>query len=104
MQKLHEASTSDITPADKANDRKSLLRNTPGFLYLLVNKPTGWAFPRIEFDEAKYKTTRQAGSWSRDVMGRRWKDWLPPPTGRISSCSTGAILRASIKCTGCVRH
>ena len=52
MQKLHEASTSDITPADKANDRKSLIRNTPGFLYLLVNKPSGWAFPRIAFEEA----------------------------------------------------
>ena len=60
MQKLHEASTSDITPADKANDRKSLIRNTPGFLYLLVNKPSGWAFPRIAFEEANFKYTRQA--------------------------------------------
>ena len=61
MQKLHEASTSDISPDDKAIVRKSLLRNTPWFLYLLVNKPTGWVFPRIEFDETKYKTTRQVG-------------------------------------------
>ena len=60
MQKLHEASTSDITPADKANDRKSLIRNTPGFLYLLVNKPSGWAFPHIAFEEATFRSTRQA--------------------------------------------
>ena len=39
MQKLHEASTSDITPADKANDRKSLIRNTPGFLSLRLGLP-----------------------------------------------------------------
>ena len=103
MQKLHEASTSDITPADKANDCKSLLRNTPGFLYLLVNKPTGWAFPRIEFDETKYKTTRQVCLLVCDVTVRRWKDWLLPPTGRIFNCSTGAILRASIRCRCFVR-
>ena len=59
MKKLHEASTSDITPADKANDRHSLLRNTPGFLYLLINTASGWSFPSIEFDESKYKSTRE---------------------------------------------
>lgn len=59
MQKLHEASTSDITPADKANDRTSLLRNTPGFLYLLVHTPSGWQFPSVEYSAEKYKTTRE---------------------------------------------
>lgn len=59
MKKLHEASTSDVTPADKANDRTSLLRNTPGFLYLLVHKKAGWTFPSLEYDAEKYKSTRQ---------------------------------------------
>ena len=59
MQRLHEASTSDITPADKANDRTSLLRNTPGFLYLLIKSPSGWTFPSVEYIEEKYKSTRQ---------------------------------------------
>ena len=62
MKKLHEASTSDITPADKANDRHSLLRNTPGFLYLLIDTPAGWSFPSVEFDESKYKSTREVAS------------------------------------------
>ena len=61
MQKLHEASTSDITPADKANDRTSLLRNTPGFLYLMIHGTSGWAFPSLEYDSEKYKTTRKVG-------------------------------------------
>ncbi|KAK8830393.1 hypothetical protein WA577_006078 [Blastocystis sp. JDR] len=84
MQKLHEASTSDITPADKANDRKSLIRNTPGFLYLLVNKPSGWAFPRIAFEEANFKSTRQAWALEQLAATTYGKDlqlyyWGYPP-------------------------
>ena len=76
MQKLHEASTSDITPADKSNDRTSLLRNTPGFLYLMVHNSSGWVFPSLEYDSEKYKTTRQVGF-----------DSCPFPIGsRASSC------------------
>ena len=59
MKKLHEASTSDITPADKANDRTSLLRNTPGLLYLMVQKKSEWEFPSLEYDPETYKSTRQ---------------------------------------------
>ena len=57
---MHEASVSDITPADRANDRTSLLRNTPGFLYLLLKQKSGWAFPTIEYDMEEFKNTRQA--------------------------------------------
>lgn len=74
MKKLHEASTSDITPADKANDRHSLLRNTPGYLYLLVNSASGWSFPSVEFDDSKYKSTREVGHESR-VFCRLSRSW-----------------------------
>ena len=68
MQKLHEASTSDITPADKANDRTSLLRNTPGFLYLMIHNASGWVFPSLEYDAEKYKTTRTVGIDSQSFL------------------------------------
>ena len=58
MKKVLEANTSDITPADRANDRTSLLRNTPGFLYLLVHTKNGWTFPTVEYLVDKQQTTR----------------------------------------------